>query len=178
VLSWELEVAKAERVGATDIPDVQPGERGGWVVRLVLWSVTAAWAGLIFYLSTGTFGSAFSHLLLERLLALVHWHPSLQVFEALHWLMRKLAHLTEYGVFGLLLYGSLTGQRRFTWGFRSALLTLVLVALSSFSDEYHQSFVPGRHASLADCGIDIVGGALGMLGLFLQEAARQDRRSA
>jgi hypothetical protein len=30
-------------------------------------------------------------------------------------------------------------------------------------DEYHQSFVPGRHASFADCGIDSIGAALGIL---------------
>jgi VanZ family protein len=31
------------------------------------------------------------------------------------------------------------------------------------SDEFHQSFMPGRNASLVDVSIDLLGGVLGMV---------------
>jgi VanZ family protein len=33
----------------------------------------------------------------------------------------------------------------------------------SLTDEFHQTFVPGRGPSLIDCGIDTTGAALGAL---------------
>jgi hypothetical protein len=39
----------------------------------------------------------------------------------------------------------------------------LVAVVFSLTDEYHQSFVPGRHASFADCGIDSIGAALGIL---------------
>jgi VanZ family protein len=36
-------------------------------------------------------------------------------------------------------------------------------AAYSLTDEFHQLFVPGRHASIADCAIDSTGAALAVL---------------
>jgi VanZ family protein len=43
---------------------------------------------------------------------------------------------------------------------------LVVAGLFSLADEYHQSFVPGRTASLVDSGIDTTGALLGMVLLY------------
>src|ERR671937_2738942 len=67
--------------------------------------------------------------------------------------LRKCAHVTEYAVLGALLYRALEGELpAFAAG----------VAYAS-TDELHQHFVRGRHASPLDVGIDAVGVALGML---------------
>ena len=67
--------------------------------------------------------------------------------------LRKGAHAVEYAVFGALLLRAL-GARL------PALLAGVAYAAT---DELHQHFVRGRHASPVDVAIDAVGVAVGML---------------
>ena len=68
-------------------------------------------------------------------------------------ILRKAAHLTEYAVLGALLYRALG---------REALALAVGIAYAA-TDELHQYFVRGRHASPVDVAIDAVGIAVGML---------------
>ena len=67
--------------------------------------------------------------------------------------LRKCAHVTEYAVLGALLYRALE---------REAPALAAGIAYAA-TDEFHQHFVHGRHASPVDVGIDAVGVALGML---------------
>jgi VanZ family protein len=67
--------------------------------------------------------------------------------------LRKCAHVTEYAILGALLYRALG---------REALALAVGIAYAA-TDELHQHFVRGRHASPVDVAIDAVGVALGML---------------
>jgi VanZ family protein len=67
--------------------------------------------------------------------------------------LRKCAHVTEYAVLGALLY------RAFE---REAPALAAGIAYAA-TDEVHQHFVRGRHASPVDVGIDAVGVAVGML---------------
>ena len=68
-------------------------------------------------------------------------------------ILRKGAHLTEYAVLGGLLYRALG---------REPLALAVGIAYAA-TDELHQYFVRGRHASPVDVAIDAVGVAAGML---------------
>jgi VanZ family protein len=68
-------------------------------------------------------------------------------------ILRKGAHLTEYAVLGGLLYRALG---------REPLALAVGIAYAA-TDELHQYFVHGRHASPVDVAIDAVGVAVGML---------------
>jgi VanZ family protein len=47
-------------------------------------------------------------------------------------------------------------------GRRRAWLALLITILYAFSDEYHQTFVPGRHGQLQDVAIDMTGALLAM----------------
>ena len=67
--------------------------------------------------------------------------------------LRKLAHLTEYGILGALLLRA-TGRPA---------VALALAALYAASDEVHQHFVEGRHAAPLDVAIDTVGALAGIL---------------
>jgi VanZ family protein len=49
------------------------------------------------------------------------------------------------------------------WRPRRVLGCFLIAFAYSLTDEYHQSFVPGRHPSLTDCGIDSIGAAMGIL---------------
>jgi VanZ family protein len=67
--------------------------------------------------------------------------------------LRKGAHVMEYAVLGVLLYRALG---------REAAALAAGIAYAA-TDELHQYFVRGRHASPVDVAIDAVGVALGML---------------
>jgi VanZ family protein len=81
-------------------------------------------------------------------------------------LVRKLAHLSEYALFSLLLYHSFELRHPERWNTRAAFGALLIAGLFSLGDEYHQSFVPGRTASLVDCAIDTAGALLALVLLY------------
>ena len=74
--------------------------------------------------------------------------------------LRKAAHMTEYAILAFLLRRALG---------RDLPAFLVGVAYAA-SDELHQHFVAGRHASPVDVGIDAVGLGLGLLAYRWNEA--------
>jgi VanZ family protein len=67
--------------------------------------------------------------------------------------LRKCAHITEYAIFGALLYRAIGREP----------LALATGIAYAATDELHQYFVRGRHATPVDVAIDAVGLALGML---------------
>ena len=67
--------------------------------------------------------------------------------------LRKCAHVTEYAILAALLLRALG---------RDVPAFLAAVAYAA-TDELHQHFVSGRHASPVDLGIDTVGVVLGLL---------------
>jgi VanZ family protein len=101
--------------------------------------------------------------------ALTHWLPvvlwaavifSLSAIPSLGtglgtWdlLLRKCAHMTEYAVLAFLLARAIGREAP----------ALLLGVLYAASDEFHQSFVRGRHASAVDVAIDTVGLLIGLL---------------
>jgi VanZ family protein len=133
----------------------------------IAWMVAAAaWALVIFCLSTGAFGLSFTEPLVAGGLRCLHLTVSDASFWALHIFVRKLAHLAEYAILaGLLCVSSEEVPLR--WSPRRVLGCFLIVVAYSLTDEYHQSFVPGRNASLRDCGIDSIGGAMGILPYYV-----------
>ena len=67
--------------------------------------------------------------------------------------LRKCAHMTEYAILGALLLRALGREP-------AAFLAAVAYAVT---DEVHQHFVGGRHASPVDVAIDSVGAFVGVL---------------
>ena len=135
--------------------------------NLLLWRIsTLAWAALMLYLSTARFGEGMSGWLLTRALAFVHLKLSPLAFAIVHIICRKLAHLTEYGIFSLLVYRSLSTLGSLGGRLQRAFLSVSAAAAYSLTDEFHQLFVVGRHGSVTDCAIDSVGAVLAMLVVF------------
>ncbi len=144
---------------------------------IVLWVVTLAWAAQIYRFSTATFGGVFTTWFLSQILKLLHLHVTLATFSLLHHLMRKCAHLTEYGLFAMLLYYSLGGIRRREWQRKPALSALLIAGFYSLTDEFHQIFVPGRGPSIVDSGIDTLGACVGILIVYLVCHFSKNRRA-
>lgn len=74
-------------------------------------------------------------------------------------LLRKLAHITIFGVLWLTL------ARAMRW--RRPVVASVIALLYAISDELHQSFVEGRHGSPVDVAIDAAGICLAVLAWIL-----------
>jgi VanZ family protein len=83
-------------------------------------------------------------------------------------LFNKSAHVIVYGILAWLWWRALTLQRQITWPI--LLTALTLTVLYGISDEYHQSFVPGRHSRVSDVLFD-ASGALAMI-LFIRYTQR------
>ena len=87
-------------------------------------------------------------------------------------LARKCCHLTEYAVLAPL--SGLKRARRKPllrdlgpWNWREAVVALLVTAAYAATDEYHQTFVPGREGCVRDVIIDTCGAAAGLFLLWL-----------
>lgn len=88
--------------------------------------------------------------------------------------LRKLAHFSEYACMGILVY--VLWSQWTSRGRRLRLLTAAWVFVSAAGDEFHQYFVPGRYASIADVLLDTCGGIFGMLLCICISALYQRRK--
>jgi VanZ family protein len=129
--------------------------------------LTLTWAVQIFWLSTEGFGSEHTKSVLLRVLIFLHLNASGAELRVLNTVMRKLAHVAEYGILAALLYFAILNCDRFSWRVRTACFCIAGATVYAFTDEFHQLFVRGRGASLVDCCIDAAGAVLGALAVYL-----------
>jgi VanZ family protein len=113
------------------------------VKALVLrWLPVVLWAGLIFTFSA---------------------HSNLRFAQAdvVDFVVRKAGHVFVFGVLAVLLWRALMSS-----GIGPAIVwSWVVTAAYAGSDEFHQSFTNGRHASPVDVGIDSAGALIALLAL-------------
>lgn len=77
--------------------------------------------------------------------------------------IRKMAHLTEYLILGILVFNLLR-----VYGVKNILLYSLLICIFySCTDEFHQLFVIGRSCEIRDIFIDSIGSFLGILTIAL-----------
>jgi VanZ family protein len=121
------------------------------------WLPVVLWAGLIFAFST---------------------RPNLRFVQAddVDFVVRKAGHMFAFGVLAVLLWRALAAA---SVG-RALLWSWVLATAYAATDEFHQSFTQGRHASAVDVGIDSAGAviALCLLVAWLSIRRTSDRSDA
>jgi VanZ family protein len=83
--------------------------------------------------------------------------------ELLDTLLKKGAHMIEYAILVVLLWRAWNARQR---PVASLALAFVLAVLYAASDEFHQTFVPGRLGRVQDVLIDSLGAALAALGVW------------
>jgi VanZ family protein len=116
-----------------------------------------AWMLLIFAGSSDVLSAEHTSRFLIPFLLWLDPTISYHAIAAIHLALRKMGHLTEYGILAALLWRALRGS--FTAVSRQLLsaITFVIAAAFAASDEFHQSFVPSRTAAVQDVFIDCVG---------------------
>ena len=108
---------------------------------LKYWAPVIVWAGVIF-----TFSAI----------------PNLKTNLEQDFLLRKIAHVVEFGILTFLLYRAISAQGTPTGKAggspcRAIIYSFIIALFYAFSDEFHQLFVRGRHCSLWDVAIDSIG---------------------
>ena len=127
--------------------------------RLLYWAPAILVATLIWVFSTHYFSGEQTA---RVIIPLLHWllpGASPHMLRLMHVGIRKMAHVTEFGLFSITVFHGIRGGR-FGWRFSWALATLVIAVTYAGLDEWHQSFVPLRHARLRDIAIDALGAVL------------------
>lgn len=121
-----------------------------------LWAPVLLWAGVIFYLSS------------------IPDYRTAGESELPELMFRKFAHLFEYGVLAFFLARALSGigcASRCVLG-----VGLLLCVFYAVSDEWHQSFVPGRFGMARDVVLDSLGAAL-VLSLYARQRISLEKKS-
>jgi VanZ family protein len=87
---------------------------------------------------------------------------SVETYVAIDFLLRKAGHFTEYAILAVLVHHALGIAGQWSAG-RRLLVAWLLTILYAASDEWHQSFVPGRMPVVTDVVIDACGALTGLL---------------
>lgn len=147
-----------------------------WRNRVWRYGPLVVWLALIFLASTGALAAPNTSRIIGPLLRWLFPHITETQLLRAHFLTRKLAHFSEYAVLGLLAARAFIPSTRAWLSRRWLLSALVLVATYALLDEYHQSFVPTRTASIWDSMIDTAGGATALSLLAWWRWRRRKRR--
>ena len=120
------------------------------------------WAGAIFIFSSGIFSGSNTSTILRPLVQWVFPGISDSGLALVHGLIRKASHFAEYAILALLAARALrTSSREFLSRHWFA-VSVAFVAVYALSDEFHQSFVSTRTASIYDSLIDTAGGLVAL----------------
>ena len=128
------------------------------------WTPVMGWMLLIFIGSTDVLSAKQTSRFVVPFLLWLDPHISLDTILRIHTVLRKMGHLVAYAVLAALLWRALRGQAAFTlkmW--TPALLALVLAVIYAGFDEFHQSLVPSRTASVRDVALDTAGALIGLM---------------
>ena len=126
--------------------------------RLWRYGPLALWIIFISFASTSEFSAANTSEIFRPLLLWFFPNLSEAQLAVAHFITRKAGHFTEYAVLAFLARRAfITSSRTFLqrYWFQVGAALIVIYALL---DEFHQSFVPSRTASIYDSAIDAAGG--------------------
>lgn len=138
------------------------------------WVPVIAWMLLIFVGSSDVLSAEHTSRFIVPFLRWLDPHISYATIAAVHLVIRKLGHVTEYAILAALLWRALRGT------FVTSSLAIVaagaffITAAFAASDEFHQSFVLSRTASAHDVLIDCIGVTCAIL-VCTAFAARRER---
>ena len=129
------------------------------------------WLAFIFFASSDSFNAGNTSRIIGPLVLWLFPNTSPETLATIHFIIRKIAHFTEYAILGFL------AARAFRTSPRWVLISTVLIVVYALLDEYHQSFVPSRSASIFDSFIDMAGGITALI-LSRRKSRRFSRMNA
>jgi len=134
-----------------------------------------AWLAFISYASTASFSASNTSRIIGPLVLWLFPNTSAETLATIQFFTRKIAHFTEYAILGFLAARAFRTSpspaisRRWFW------IAAALIIVYALIDEYHQSFVPSRTASIFDSFIDMSGGLAALIFLRKRAAVFADK---
>ena len=117
-----------------------------------------AWLAFISFASSDSFNAGNTSRIIGPLILWLFPNTSPETLAVVHFITRKIAHFTEYAILGFLAARAFRTSPRPAISQRWFLICMTLIVVYALVDEYHQSFVPSRTASIWDSLIDMTGG--------------------
>jgi len=121
------------------------------------------WLAFISVASSDSFSAGNTSRIIAPLILWLFPNTTPERLAVVHFITRKLAHFTEYAILGFLAARAFRSSPRPAIHGRWFLISLALIVTYALIDEYHQSFVPSRTASIYDSMIDMAGGLTALL---------------
>ena len=137
-----------------------------------------AWMAFISFASTGNFSAGNTSRIIGPLVLWFFPDTSPETMLAIHGVTRKIAHLVEYALLGLLAARAFRGSPREGLSKRWFPASLILIIVYALADEYHQSFVPSRTGSVYDSLIDMAGGFAALIAVRRRDRSLLRQRRA
>jgi len=121
------------------------------------------WLAFISYFSTDSFSASNTSRIIGPLILWLFPNTTAETLLTIQFFTRKIAHFTEYAILGFLAARAFRTSPRAAIRGRWFLICATIIVVYALLDEYHQSFVPSRTASLFDSLIDMSGGLTALL---------------
>jgi VanZ family protein len=118
------------------------------------WLPVIIWAAIIFLFSA----NPDPYTILPETWRVLRPLPTVTNFSMTE-LIGQIMHFVEYAILSILILRAITHSRPISR--KSVLLTILLTMIYAFSDEIHQTFIPGRTFQLFDLFIDLLGAITG-----------------
>ena len=121
------------------------------------WGLVVFWIIAIAAESTDRFSAIHTQGVLEAMLTWVFGAMSPDKLEHLNHILRKIGHFAGYAGLSHALYYAFSRSLERLAHWKHALSALLCTALIASADEFHQSFIPSRTASVHDVALDSLG---------------------
>ena len=122
-----------------------------------------AWLVFISFASSDNFNAGNTSRIIGPLILWLFPSTSPETLAVVNIITRKIAHFTEYAILGFLAARAFRNSPHPAIKQRWFLICVALVVIYALLDEYHQSFVPSRTASIFDSMIDMMGGLIALI---------------
>ena len=129
---------------------------------ITYWLPPLAWAAMILSASSDVFSASHTGGWIEILISWLGRSLSPTALDLLNQVLRKIGHITAYGILSALSFRALRGGRP-RWNPRWAIGALALTVLVASIDEYHQSFIPSRTGTWHDVVLDTAAAILAQI---------------
>ncbi|MBU1084784.1 MAG: VanZ family protein [Candidatus Beckwithbacteria bacterium] len=110
--------------------------------KIKLWLPVLIWAGIIYSFSSMSINKEAE-------------------FNWLDFVIKKSAHVTEYAILFWLLFRAMSGDNK-NLTKKIFIKVFIFTVVYALSDEWHQTFVPGREGTLRDVGFDTIGALISL----------------
>ena len=140
---------------------------------LKYWLPVLFMIGAMYYASTDVFSGDNTRNVIERIVLWFKPHTREHTLLKINYVVRKLAHFTEYAILAALLFRAFRADSAWRWRWRWAAYSLALALGWALLDEFHQTFTHTRGGSIYDSMLDTSGALCMLVVIALVNAKRK-----